>query len=351
MAIALAVIAILVAALHRASRPTPPRLRTAAALRLGTIVRLTVAAPDAARAEADIAAAFDRLATLEATLSAQREDSELNAINRAAGDGPVTVSGDLFAAIRAGVDWFRRTGGCFDIAVGPLIALWQSCGQEGRLPTSGEVASAKAACGAGRIEMDEGARTVRLPDSQMRLHLGGIGKGFCADAIADLLRRRGVQSGLVAMAGDIYAIGRRPDGRPWRVGVQDPRAPDDPSRCVTVLELVDRAVSTSGNYQRFVEIGGRRFSHIVDPRTGWPCDSVPSVTVIGPDATSTDVLGTALSVMGLEEGLRFAEQLPDIEALFITFNANGGLVLHRTSGFQRYEAEDGVNAASDRRDW
>jgi len=344
-AVVLMLLAALGLAMRRARVARRPVLRTATALRLGTTIRLSVVASDEERAEDCIAAALARLEELEAELSAQRADSALNAVNRAAGAEPAAVPDDLFRVIQAGVRWYGRTNGCFDIAVGPLLALWKRCGKEGRLPAEREVTAARALTGADHIELDPEARTVRLPAEGMRLHLGGIGKGFCADEIAALLRRRGVRAALVAMAGDIYALGRRPDGRPWRIGVQDPRAPDDPSSYITTLELSDRAVSTSGNYRRYVEIAGRRHSHIIDPRTGRPADAIPSVTVIGPDATTTDVLGTALSVMGLDEALRFAEDLPGVEALFVTLDRTGRLALHRTSGFHRYE----VRPASPRR--
>ena len=168
--------------------------------------------------------------------------------------------------------------GTFDIAVGPLVELWQTCGKLNRLPTAEEFARVKPLLGAGRIILDPAGRTIRFPVAGMRLDLGGL-KGFIADEVTKLLVRRGVKSALVAMAGDIHALGRNLGGGPWRVGVQDPRNPEG---IVATLDLADRSVSTSGNYERFVEIQGRRYSHIVDPRTGRTAESVPSVTVIAP---------------------------------------------------------------------
>ncbi|GAG06644.1 unnamed protein product, partial [marine sediment metagenome] len=178
------------------------------------------------------------------------------------------------------------------------------------------------------------------PVRGMRPHLGGLGKGYCADAVAALLRARGVTSALICMSGDIYALGNRPDGTAWRVGVQDPRRPDDPSALIAVLQLHDEALSTSGNYQRYILIGGRKYSHIVDPRTGRTAEDVPSVTVIGPDTLTTDVLGTTLSVMGTKDGLQFVESYPGIEALFINFDDRDVAILTRSSGFSAYEVKD-----------
>lgn len=335
-----AVILLLVAAIIIAARKRRQATFSASRPMLGTIVSVTVGVHDRNTASAHLAAAFDRVAELEKALSAQDEKAELARINRSAGGEPVKVSEDLFRAVAAGVGWHNRSRGCFDIAAGPLIRLWQSCGRENRLPAAEELARARSLCGANRVTLEKTGRRVRIPVSGMSLHLGGLGKGYCADAVAALLRARGVASALICMSGDIYALGKRPDGASWRVGVQDPRRPDDPSALITVLRLHDEAVSTSGNYQRYVTIGGKKYSHIVDPRTGRTAQDVPGVTVIGPDTLTTDILGTALSVMGTKDGLQFVESYPGIEALFINFADRDIAILTRSSGFLAYEVKD-----------
>lgn len=325
-----------VIAARQRTPPAPTQFSARKAL-LGTIVSITVVAADERVAREHIAAAFARISELECALAAQHDDSELSRLNRAAGGPALAVSEDLYGAIAAGITWHRRTRGAFDIAAGPLLARWTQCGKSGRLPTEAETAQALALIGADRVVLDDRARSVRLPQKGMRLHLGGLGKGYCADAVARLLRERGVTSALVAASGDIRALGRRADGTAWRIGVQDPRRPDDATALVTVLELADQAVSTSGNYTRYVEIDGRKYSHIIDPRTGRTADNVPSVTVVGPDTLTTDVLGTALSVMGTEEGLAFVESLEGIEALFMNFEEERRPVLTRSRGFAAYE--------------
>ena len=307
--------------------------------RLGTWITVTVVASEQAEAGGHLTAAFRRVEALEKILNAQSDNSDLARLNRLAAKEPVKVPGDLFRAIRAGVKWHERSHGCFDIAASPLIELWLRCGRANRLPAQGEIAKARRLVGANRLVVNETEGSVRFPIKGMRLHLGGLGKGYCADAVVKVLTDRGAASALVAMSGDIYALGVRPDGKPWRVGVQDPRKPKDPKALMTVLALTNMAVSTSGDYQRFVEIQGRRYSHIVDPRTGRTADKVPSVTVIGPDTLTTDILGTGLSVLGVAEGLRLVESIPGVEALFITFDEKEAPVLTRSSGFSRYEAE------------
>ena len=301
---------------------------------LGTYVTLTVVAENESEARADIAAGFERIAELDAILSAHRPDSELARLNERAGREPVKVSDELYRAVEAGVTWNGRTQGAFDIACAPMLELWRNCARLDRLPAADEIARAKSLCGAARIGLDPKAHTIRFPVAGMRVDLGGHGKGFIADEVAKVFLKRGVKNALISMAGDIRAMGRSAQGRPWRVGVQDPRHPE---AMVATLELTDRSVSTSGAYERFVEIQGKRYSHIVDPRTGQPAEGVLSDTVIGPDATTTDVLDTALNVLGVEEGLALIEKLGDVEVLFITSDENGAPRFARSKGFAAYE--------------
>jgi len=311
---------------------------------LGAIVTVTIAKTDAAADEENLRLALARVTVLEKILSSYDQLSALSKRNQRAGAGPVQVSPALFRAVDIGVAWHGRTHKCFDIAAGPVIGMWKQCARENRLPSPDEMKKAVALAGADRIKLDAPAQTVQLP-AGMQIHLGGLGKGLCADEVAALLRQRGVTSALVAMSGDIYALGERPDGAAWRVGVQDPRKPDDTSAYITVLALRDKAVSTSGNYRRYVVIDGKKYSHIVDPRTGRTVDNVPSVTVIVPDVVTTDILGTALSVLGIEEGTALVEAMPGVEALFASCDDAGGMTLRRTSGFAAYEAGDSAETA------
>jgi thiamine biosynthesis lipoprotein len=306
---------------------------------LGTQVAITVVASDEAAAEGHIAAAFKRVAELEQCLSSYRADSEVTRLNAQAARAPVAVSEDLFRIVSAGVQWHRRTRGAFDITVAPLLDLWKQCGKENRLPTPDEIARARALLGADRIELNVTARTVRFPVEGMRIDLGGLGKGYIADEAAKVLKARGVRNALAAMGGDICALGTRGDGRPWRLGIQDPRERDSPGAILGIMELSDRAVSTAGNYERYVVIQGRHYSHIVDPRTGLTAEDVPSVTVVGPDTLTTDVMDTALSVLGIKEGQEVLKELPGVEAMFITIGPNKEPHFTRSPGFAAYEAK------------
>ncbi len=328
---------VIVTALVLAARNERPGLFRERRALMGTYVAVTISAETRAGATGHLEAAFERVGELEQRLSAHSDRSELRRLVRDAHDRPVSVSNDLFGALQAGVVWHERTGGAFDITVEPLSVLWRQCGEEDRLPTDEELAAAQGKLGIDRIALDEAGRIVRLETEGLSIDLGGLGKGFAADAVATALRKRGIESALIAVAGDIYALGRRPDGAPWHVGVQDPRQPNDANALITTLALQDCAVSTSGDYQRYVVIQGQRYSHIIDPRTGRPAGQVPGVTVIGPDTLSTDILGTALSVLGVEAGLALVERMDKVEALFIIFDDGGEPILTRSTGFGRFE--------------
>jgi thiamine biosynthesis lipoprotein len=265
-------------------------------------------------------------------------DSELNRLNNLPVDQKLITTDELWNAINTGKIWNTKTLGVFDITAGPLIEMWKAAGKNNLLPSDQEIKTALSGIGVDKIILSQPDSSV-LKKAEISIDLGGLGKGFTADNITALLKSHSETSALIAMSGDISALGKRPDGRPWRVGIQDPRFPENPDALVTIVELTDMAVSTSGNYRRFVEINGRRYSHIVDPRTGFTAENVPSVSVIGPDALTTDIMDTALSVLGVKEGLKLVESMKGVEALFMEVNNAGELILTRSSGFAHYEAD------------
>lgn len=308
---------------------------------MGTQVSITLCGDDKRQQDAlfkEIARCANHLETI---LSSHMPDSELNRLNNLPVNQKMRISNELWDAINAGKNWHSETLGVFDITAGPIIKMWKTASKNNLLPSDEEIKTALKSIGAEKIILEHADSTV-LKKSQISIDLGGLGKGFTADNIIALLKGHGVTSALVAMSGDINALGYRPDGKPWRVGIQDPRFPENPDALVTVVELKDMAVSTSGNYRRFVEIGGKRYSHIVDPRTGLTAEEVPSVSVIGPDTVTTDILGTALSILGVKQGLKLVESMKGVEALFMEVNGAGELILTRSSGFNKYEADSNM---------
>jgi thiamine biosynthesis lipoprotein len=286
---------------------------------MGTTVELTVVAPTPEAGEAALKAGFAEVARMEQVFSSYRTDSELAAVNARAGSGATPASADFVTLLGRSLAVAKDTGGAFNPLMGPVIKLW-GIPEAPRVPSDDELAALAPRVDPEGLVVDSAAGTVALARAGMALGFGGIAKGYTADRVTALLKARGIRAGIVAVAGDIRTFGRRPDGRPWRIGVRHPR---DPERSLVTLELTDAAVSTSGDYERYFEVDGRRYHHILDPRTLRPAEGAVSVTVLAPDGTTADGLSTALFVMGAKAGREAVEARPGVEALFV---APGGSV-------------------------
>jgi thiamine biosynthesis lipoprotein len=317
-------------------RPPSPAQASRSREVMGTLATLTAVAHDEAAATAAVEAGYARLEDVNRLMSDYIADSEIGRLNRLPAGTPVPVAAETWACIRRALEVWRASGGAFDVTCRPLVSLWKQAGAQGRLPTAEQIAAVRALVGCDRIVMDETSRTVALPAAGMQIDLGGIAKGQALDLAAAAMRNRGARGALVDVGGDVVAVGTRPDGQPWRVGVKDPFR----QGIVLVLRLSDRAVATSGVQQRFHEIGGRRYSHIIDPRTGWPATQAPSVTVIAADGITADAWATAFSVLSVSEGRELIStgRVADVEVLWITGDA-GNPVMEKTPGFDQYVVE------------
>ena len=279
---------------------------------MGTEARIVLFAAGEAAARDAAAKAFARIAALDAVMSDYRDDSELMALCRLAGSGPVRVSGDLFRVLDASQRLAQESGGAFDVTAAPLIHLWRRARRIGQLPDRTDLAAAQALTGFAMMTLDARERTVALRERQMQLDLGGIGKGFAADEAAAVLKDLGYPNSLVALGGDVVASGAPPGAPGWTVDVETlSRAEQGTPRVL----LRDAAVSTSGDAEQWVEIGGVRYSHILDPRTGQPITGRSSVTVVAGNATTSDMLATAVDVLGPEAGRRLVDGWAGASAL------------------------------------
>jgi len=331
-----ALLALLAPVVLTASCGGPP-LERAVFLLMGTEVKVTAIAASRARARAAIDGCVARMSHLEGLLSRRLASSDIARCNSSAGREAVPVAPATFAVLAESRRFSELTGGAFDITVMPFIRVWMAAARTKTLPAEALLAATAARVGSAHLKLDAGARTVRFTGEGVAIDLGAIAKGYIVDQGLDVLRRSGVSAGLIEAGGDIAAFGRKPDGGAWHIGVQDPTQPQSRAALVEVIEVGDAAVATSGNYRRFFEINGKRYSHILDPRTGRPADAVPSVTIIARDATTADALATAVSVLGVEEGMKLIESLPGVEALLITIGEDGP-AFHESSGFCRYRA-------------
>ncbi|NMA61724.1 MAG: FAD:protein FMN transferase, partial [Firmicutes bacterium] len=257
--------------------------------------------------------AFTIMEDLEQTLSRFVENSEVAKINQQAGEW-VKVSPTTLQLIELGIKIGEVSHGAFDITIGAVLDLWGFGSGLYHVPTEEELAEALATVDYTQVEVNHNTSEVRIPQGTI-LDLGGIAKGFVVDSGISLLRKGKVQRSIINAGGDISVIGRRPDGQPWRVGVQDP---DLPSDIRWILPLDNNSVVTSGDYQRFFTKDGQRYHHILDPKTGYPARGLRSVTIVGENGATSDALSTAVFVLGWEKGRALVESLDNVEAILVS---------------------------------
>ncbi|GBC84209.1 FAD:protein FMN transferase [bacterium HR11] len=266
---------------------------------MGTYLTVRVFHDDPAYAERVLDGVIGLVQDLDRRFTLYDPSSELWALNRRAGGPPVPVSEPLWDVLEQALAYSRETEGAFDVTVGPLVQLWGFLEGPRRVPSDEEIAQARTRVGYRKIELDPLRRTVRLATPGMVLDFGGIAKGYALDRAVERLRQAGLRHGLLNFGGEIYAMGAS-DGtdQPWTLAVRHPRRPD---QAWQAFQVRDMAVSTSGDYERFFVVRGRRYGHILSPWTGRPVETdVVSVTVVTPSATEADALSTAFLVMGPE---------------------------------------------------
>jgi thiamine biosynthesis lipoprotein len=299
---------------------------------MGTTFRIVLYAPSASAADRAAAEAFRRIAELDAAMSdydAASELSRLSALSTAsAPTEPVHVSRDLWSVLVRARDVSRMSEGAFDVTAGPLTALWRRARRQHELPSDESLANALRGVGWRNLELDESARTARLLARDMRLDLGGIAKGFAADAALDVLCAAGLDRSLIAAGGDVRA-GRAPPGsRGWTIALE----PFGPSGAASAIELEQAAVSTSGDAEQALELDGMRYSHIVDPRTGRALAHRIAASVIAGESTTADALATAACVLGRERGIELVGRFDGARARITTLEG-GRLESSESPGF------------------
>jgi thiamine biosynthesis lipoprotein len=297
---------------------------------MGTLFRIILYAPDDDVARRAARAGFARVAELNAVMSDYQPTSELMRLCAKAGGPPVKVSDDLFVVLKRSQEVAARSGGAFDVTVGPVVRLWRRSRRTQVLPDAEKLAAARALVGYKLVVLDEKARTVRLLKAGMQLDLGGIGKGYAADAVLAVLARFGITRALVAAGGDIAVSGPPPGKKGWAVAIA-PLPGESPGGTLT---LAHAAVSTSGDAEQFVEIDGRRYSHIVDPRTGIGLVGQMSATVIAPTGTQADSLTKVLAVLGPKRAFPILLAEPGVSARMVRKTARG-LEVKTSRGFPK----------------
>jgi len=281
---------------------------------MGSAFEITVVENDSAKAVRDIDAAVAEIRRIEKLISSWDPASETSEINRNAGIKPVKVSRELFDLIKRAVAISRLTDGAFDITYASMDRIWRFDGSMKEMPSPEEVRKSIEKVGYENIMLDEARQTVFLKKKGMKIGFGGIGKGYAADRAKALLKKRGVKAGIINASGDLNTWGTAPDGQPWTVAIVNPL---NKNKAFALVPVSDRAVATSGDYEKYVMFDGVRYAHIINPKTGYPATGIISVSIFAPKAELADALATAVFVMGIDAGLDRINQLPGIEAVIV----------------------------------
>lgn len=281
---------------------------------MGSSFDITVVGKDSVTANKHIDTAIAEIKRIEKLISSWDENSQTSKINRNAGIMPVTVDSELYDLIRNTIGISKLTDGAFDISYASMDRIWKFDGSMTVMPSEKEIAASVAKVGFQYIELDKENSTVFLKLEGMKIGFGAIGKGYAADSAKSLLIKKGVPSGIINASGDMNTWGKQPNGSEWKVAITNPL---DKNKVFALLPITNGAVVTSGNYEKYVKFNGKRYTHIIDPRTGYPSSGIISVTVFAPKAELADALATSIFVMGIEAGLDRINQLPKVECIII----------------------------------
>lgn len=306
------------AAQHReaAGTTTNPPVRVSRAWPLmGTLFRATVWTRDSTSGARLIRNARDSVVLVDSLMSTYRPSSEISLVNTSAGlKTPVRVSTQTMAVLQKARFYWEVSGGAFDPTVGPIVTAWGFEGSRPRRPSPRALDSLRALVGFGDVELDSAAGTVRLPRTSMRLDLGGIAKGYALDLARKVLADPSIQGGSVDLGGNVLLFGRPPGGGKWRIAIVDPRRGERP---IGELSLDSGAVATSGNYEHYVVIDGKRYGHIMDPRTAMPARGVLSATAVGPLGEWSDGLSATLFLLGPTRGSALIDSIPGLAGIWV----------------------------------
>lgn len=286
---------------------------------MGSRFDITVVADDTLQANQFIGHAVSEIARIEKLISSWDPNSQTSEINRNAGIKPVQVDRELFELIERAIGISRLTDGAFDISYASMDNIWKFDGSMTEMPTDEQIKAAVNKIGFDNIELDDKKLSVFLKQEGMKIGFGAIGKGYAADKAKSLLMSEGVVAGIVNASGDMNTWGKQPDGQDWKVAITNPI---DHNKAFALLPVSNGAVVTSGNYEKYVSFAGKRYAHIIDPRTGYPSTGIMSVTVFAPKAELADALATAVFVMGVDVGINLVNQLPQVKCLIIDDKGN-----------------------------
>lgn len=282
---------------------------------MGSKFEITLVDKDSLSAEKNIDKSVSEIRRIENLISEWNPETQISEVNRNAGIKPVKVDAEVFALTEKGIYFSQLTDGAFDISIVAMDKIWKFDDSMNELPSEESIRNSVKNVGYQNIILDKRNSTIFLKNKGMKIGFGSIGKGYAADKTRELMKSFGVKAGIINASGDISTWGMQPDGTPWAIGINNPFRNDT---IAAVLYLKENAVTTSGSYEKYAEINGKRYSHIMNPKTGYPSTGLTSVTVVGPNATMANGFSTSIMVLGRKKGLRLIKKFPDYQYLLIT---------------------------------
>lgn len=292
---------------------------------MGTRFEITVVAPNEDIGYINIDEAVSEIERIEKIISSWDKDSETSLINKNAGIKPVKVSQELIDLIERSIKISEITDGAFDITYASMDEVWRFDGTMDKIPSKEEIEKSIAKVGYQKIQLDQDNQTVFLPEKGMCIGFGAIGKGYAADRAKELLVSKDVKGGIINASGDLTTWGTKVTGEKWLVGIANPLSKD---KVFSWLPIIESSVATSGNYEKYIELDGKKYSHIIDPRTGYPTTGVNSVSIFAKQAELCDALATAVFIMGRDVGLHMINQIDGVEAVVVDSESK----IHKSSG-------------------
>ncbi|HFK5544832.1 TPA: FAD:protein FMN transferase [Elizabethkingia anophelis] len=282
---------------------------------MGSRFQITLVDKDSISAEQNIDKAVAEITRIENLISEWRPETQISQVNQNAGIKPIKVDREVFDLTKKGLYFSKLTDGAFDISIVAMDKIWKFDDSMDELPSEQAIKESVRNVDYRNIILDSTNSTIFLRNPGMKIGFGSIGKGYAADKTRDLMKSMGVKAGIIDASGDISTWGTQPDGKPWAIGINNPF---NDHKMAAILYFKENSVTTSGSYEKYAEIHGKRYSHIMNPKTGYPSTGLTSVTITGPNATMANGFSTSVMVLGEKEGLKLLKQFPEYHYLLIT---------------------------------
>ncbi len=290
-------------------------LRKRSATLMGSRFDISIVDKDSASAEENIDLVIAEVSRIENLISDWRPYTQIGQVNSNAGIKPIKVDEEVFKLTERAIHLSEITGGAFDISFAAMDRIWKFDGSMNEMPSAENILKSVEKVGYKNIVLDKANSTIFLKFKGMKIGFGALGEGYAADRCKELMLKKGVKAGIVNGSGDMNTWGKRPDGSAWNIGVTDPK---NPTELLAVVPLEHGAVVTSGSYEKYVVFNGKRYAHIINPKTGYPATGLSSVTIFGPSAEMANGLSTSIMVMGKKTGLKLLKAYPEVSCILIS---------------------------------